>query len=158
MVAQPGPQGGVELALEVCQLVLVAEVVHCGQRVRPKKVLNVRVEAVGRQDEDDVAARDLASAPIPLVKVLGAVKDVEQAVHERLEALDNDLETFQNEVEKAAMDHFREKRNREKEKAKAFLAASPETAAWLSKAGIKPDEFEKYGAGGRMSVVGRFGS
>lgn len=41
--------------------------------------------------------------------------------------------------------------------AKAFLAAAPETASWLARAGIKPEDFEKHGAAGRALVVGKFG-
>ncbi len=50
-------------------------------------------------------------------------------VHERLEALDNDLATFQNEVEQAALDWFRQKRLREKAHASAFLTAKGSIAA-----------------------------
>jgi hypothetical protein len=46
-----------------------------------------------------------------------------QAVQERLEELDNDLALLQNSIEDAAMAHFRTKRDREKQKALAFLAA-----------------------------------
>ncbi len=52
-----------------------------------------------------------------------------QAVHERLEALDNDLAAFQSEVEYAAMNWFRAKREREKAHASAFLTAKGSIAA-----------------------------
>jgi hypothetical protein len=46
-----------------------------------------------------------------------------EAVQSRLESLDDDLAILQNTLEDAAMAHFRAKRDREKQKAKAFLSA-----------------------------------
>jgi 3-dehydroquinate dehydratase len=52
-----------------------------------------------------------------------------QAVESRLEALDIDLAIFQNEIEEAALDWFRAKREREKAHASAFLTAKGSIAA-----------------------------
>src|SRR5438046_1747744 len=52
-----------------------------------------------------------------------------QAVQDRLEALDKDLADLQNDIEDAALDWFRAKRDREQAKAEAFLTAKGSVAA-----------------------------
>jgi hypothetical protein len=46
-----------------------------------------------------------------------------QAVQSRLEDIDRALALLQNEIEQAAMEWFREKRDRDKKEAQAFLTA-----------------------------------
>lgn len=57
-----------------------------------------------------------------------------QQVTARLEAIDADLAVLQNEIETAAFDWFRGKRDREQAKAEAFLTADGSVAERESKA------------------------